>query len=161
MHPAHQRFEAGHLAVEADLRLVVELHLTGVQRAPQIPEEPEPVRGVAVALRLVHLHARTVALGLVHRHVRAPEQPFGVQRVVRVDGDSGARLQDQGQTVQIQWGGQLGDQMAGDPLGAGGGVRGRQEHGEFVTAEPRGLRSSGSASLRRSAICRSSLSPAR
>lgn len=33
--------------------------------------------------------------------------------------------------------------MAGDPLGAGGGVGGRQEHRELVAAEPRGLRAPG------------------
>lgn len=143
MHPAHQGFEAGHLAVEADLRLVVELDLTGVQGAAQIAQQPEPVRGVAVPLGLVDLDARTVPLGLVHRHVRTPEQPLGVQRVVRVDGDSGTGLQYQGQSVEVQRGGQLGDQMAGDPLGAGGGVRGRQEHRELIAAQPRGLRAPG------------------
>ncbi len=140
MHPADQRLQAGHLAVEPDLRLVVQFHLTGVQRAPQITEEAEPVRGVAVPLGLVDLHTRPVALGLVHRHVSTPEQPFRVQRVVGVDGDSGAGLQHERESVEVERRGELGDEMAGDPLGAGGGVRGRQQDGELVASEPGGLR---------------------
>ena len=36
MHPAHQRLQTGDDAVEADLRLVVQLDLAGVERPPQI-----------------------------------------------------------------------------------------------------------------------------
>ncbi len=140
VHPAHQCLQPGDLSVEADLGLVVQFDLARVQRPAQIPEESEPVGGVAVPLGLVDLHARAVPLGLVHRDVRPAQQPLGVQGVVRVDGDPGAGLQDEGQPVEIERRGQLGDQMAGDLLGAGGGVGVREQHRELVAAEPGRLR---------------------
>lgn len=124
------------MAVEADLGLVVQLHVTGVQRTAQIAQQAEPVGGVAVALGLVHLHARAVPLRLVHRDVRPPQQSFRVQCVLGEDGDARARLQDEGEPVEIERRGQLGDQMAGDALGAGGGVGRREQYGELVAAEP-------------------------
>ena len=140
VHPAHQRLQAGDLAVEADLGLVVQLDLAGVERAAQIAQQAEPVGGVAVALGLVHLDARAVPLRLVHRHVRAAQQPLGVERVVGEDGDSGAGLQHEGEPVEVERGAERGDQVAGDALGAGGGVGDGQQHGELVAAEPRRLR---------------------
>ena len=117
VHPAHQRLQAGHLAVEADLGLVVQLHLAGVQRPAQVAEEAEPVGGVAVPLGLVHLDARTVPLRLVHRDVRAAQQPLGVQRVVGVDGDPGAGLQHEGEAVQVERRGRARRPGGGRPAG--------------------------------------------
>ncbi len=139
MHPAHQGFEPSHVAVEADLGLVVEFHFTGVECPPQIAEEAEAVGGVAVPLGLVHFHAGTVPLRLVHRDVGAAQQPLRVERVVGEHGEAGAGLQDEGQAVQVEGRAELGDEVAGDPLGAGGGIGDGQEHGELVAAEAGGL----------------------
>ncbi|ESU47394.1 hypothetical protein P376_4633 [Streptomyces sp. HCCB10043] len=140
MHPAHQGLQPCDLPVEADLGLVVQFDLARVQRPAEIAEKPEPVGGVAVPLGLVDLHARAVPLGLVHRDVRPAQQPFGVQGVVGVDGDPGAGLQDEGEPVEVERRGQLGDEMPGDLLGAGGGVGVREEDGELVAAEAGRLR---------------------
>ncbi len=139
VHPSHQGFEPGHLAVETDLRLVVEFHFAGVEGPAEVAEEAQAVGGVAVPLGLVHLHARTVALRLVHGHVRAPQQSLRVQRVVGEDGEAGAGLQDEREAVQVEGGAELRDQVAGDALGAGGGVGDGEQDGELVAAEPGGL----------------------
>ncbi|CAM5295474.1 hypothetical protein SPURM210S_06654 [Streptomyces purpurascens] len=103
------------LSVEADLRLVVQMHFIGFEGTAQIAQQTEPVGGVRVALGLVDLDARTVPLRLVHRHVSPPQQPFGVQGVIGEDGDSGAGLQDEGEAVEVEGGAERGDQAAGDP----------------------------------------------
>ncbi len=135
VHPAHERLQPGDLAVETDLGLVVELHLAGVEGPAEVAEEAEPVGRVAVALGLVHLHAGAVPLRLVHGHVRAAQQSLGVQGVVGEDGEAGAGLQDEGEAVQVEGRAELRDQVAGDALGAGGGVGEGQEHGELVAAQ--------------------------
>ncbi len=122
VHPAHQRLQAGDLPVEADLGLVVQLDLVGVQRPAQVAEETEPVRRVGVPLGLVDLDPGAVPLRLVHRHVGAAQQPFGVQRVVGEDGDARAGLQHQGEPVQVHRGAEGADEAAGDPGRRRGGV---------------------------------------
>ncbi len=140
MHPPHQRLKPRDLTVETDLGLVVQLHLVRVERPPQIPQQAQPVRGVGVPLGLVDLYARTVPLRLVHRDVRAAQQSLGVEGVVGEDGDARAGLQDEGEPVEVERGAERGDKVAGDPGRGRGGVGDGQQHGELVTAEPRGLR---------------------
>lgn len=43
MHPPYECLQTDDLAVEADLGLVVKLHVTRVERAPQIAQQTEPV----------------------------------------------------------------------------------------------------------------------
>ncbi|OSY51956.1 hypothetical protein BG846_02418 [Streptomyces fradiae ATCC 10745 = DSM 40063] len=138
--PADQRLQAGDVAVEADLGLVVQLHLARVEGAAQVAEEAEPVGRVGVPLGLVHLDAGAVALRLVHGHVGALEEPLRVEGVVGEDGDARAGLQDERESVEVERGGEVGGEVAGDPLGAGRGIGHREENGEFVAAEPGGLR---------------------
>ena len=163
VHPAHQRLQTGDDAVEADLGLVVQLDLAGVQRAPQIGQQAEPVGGVAVARGLVDLDAaygrawprtsprprgaaaprpRGRARGRPRRP-RSPPAPGSAR-----PGPAGSRGAD--------------DQVAGGALGAGGGV------GERAAARRTRRRRAGPPPRRaaaprrsRSAICNSSLSPAR
>ncbi|CAM5310249.1 hypothetical protein STANM309S_02206 [Streptomyces tanashiensis] len=141
--PADERLQTGDLAVEADLRLVVEFDLAGVEGAAEVTEEAEPVGRVGVALGLVDLDAGAVALGLVHGDVGPAQQALGVEGVVGEDGDAGAGLQDEGEPVEVERRGELGDEVAGDPLGAGGGVGRGQQDGELVAAEPGGLGAAG------------------
>ncbi len=139
MDPSHQCFESCDLSVEADLRLVVQFHFACVEGPAEVTEEAQAIGGVAVALGLVHLHARAVPLGLVHRHVRAAQQSLRVQGVVGEDGEAGAGLQDEREAVQVEGGAELRDQVAGDALGAGGGVGDGEQDGELVAAEAGGL----------------------
>lgn len=136
VHPTDQRLQSGDMPVEADLGLVVQLDIAGIQGAAQIAQQAEPVRGVAVPLGLVELDTAAVALGLVHRHIGAAQQSLGVEGVVGEDGDPRAGFEHEGQSVEVQRGAQGGDEMAGRPLGAGEGVGGGQQDGELVAAEP-------------------------
>ena len=162
MHPADQRLQPGDMAVEADLGLVVQLDVAGVQGAAQIAEQAEPVGGVAVPLGLVELDAAAVPLGLVHGDVGAAQQPFGVEGVVGEDGDPRAGFEHEGQSVEVQRGAEGGDEIAGHPLGAGERSRwwaaGRRTRHRRA-GPPR--RRAGRACRSRSAIWSSRRSPAR
>ncbi len=134
--PAQQRLQADHPAVEGHLRLVVQLHLAGLQGPPQVPEQPDPVRRVGVLGFVVLGDAAAAALGVAHRDVGPAQQRLGVLGVLRVDADAAAGLQDEQQPVQPDRGGQLGDQCLGDPFQAVRAVDAGQQDGELVAAHP-------------------------
>jgi len=71
------------MAVEGHLGLVVDPHVTVVQRPPEIAEQAEPLRRVGVLLRLVHLDAAAAALGMGHGDVGPAQKRFSIGRVVR------------------------------------------------------------------------------
>ncbi len=56
--------------------------------------------------------------------------------MVGEDGEARAGLQDEREAVQVEGGAELRDQVAGDALGAGGGVGEGEQDGELVAAEP-------------------------
>ena len=101
--PAHERLDARHaVALERDLRLVVQDELVALDRAPQLAQEAEPGRRVGIALGRVGLDAALGALGVVHRDVGALDQRRDVAPVLGREGDADARVELDGDPVQAE-----------------------------------------------------------
>ena len=89
MRPAHQRLHAGRTpGAQVHPRLVVQPQFTGVDTAPQLTEQQQPVRCGIGGGRVVQLPAVAPAgLGPVHRDVGVPQQPL---RSLLAIGDRGS-----------------------------------------------------------------------
>ena len=84
MLPPHQRLDALQGAVHADLRLVVQDQLAGLDRHGEVGEQPQPLGGVVVVGGVVDDNAAVGALGDVHRDIGVLQHRAGVGRVGRV-----------------------------------------------------------------------------
>ena len=162
VHPAHQRLKPGHLPVEPDLRLVVQLHVA--RRRARAADRPagragpgcwspawtrRPPRPYGPAWpgtsrrRRGAAAPRRPARGRGRRRRRRWPPGRGSARRGRAGSDSSAT------------------RCAGDAHGAGRGVADGQQHGELVAAEPGRLGAARQREPSRSAIWSSSRSPAR
>ena len=139
MAPAHERLDGHDLArVEVDERLVVELELVALERAPQVLLEREPLHHALAHAGVEQLEARAAAvLGAVHGDVGVAHDRFGgvVAAVGDDDADGGgddhgAVVDDDGRLQRVEQ--PLGDldraALAGQPLA---------QHRELVAAHAR------------------------
>ena len=135
--PAHERLDAGDgPARQVGLRLVVQDELAVVDRVAQLADEREPLAAVVVARRQVDLVAGAHPLGLVHRDVGALQQPDRVGRVLGVERDADARVDVDGDVLDVERA--LERVPQAQPRGARRGlVAGREHERELVAAQPR------------------------
>ena len=115
----------------------MQVELAGVQRPAQRGQQAEPVGGVAVARRVVHLDAGVLLLGQVHRDVGAAHELLDVGAVLGVQRDADARLELEQHLLELE---RL-DERVADPAGDVRRRRGRspmlrQDDGELVAAQP-------------------------
>ena len=135
--PAHQRLDAAQLAVdEADLGLVVQDELTGIQGAAQFAEQRQPGGAAGLVGRAEGDGTAAFALCGVHRDVGALEEldAVGAVPVGGHGADAGLHAQLDAADVERRLQGRPdllgGHQCARHPVDL------RQQDGELVTAEP-------------------------
>ena len=137
--PARERLHAAQPAVaHVHHRLVVQLDLVAVDRAPQVGGEREALDGAGQHRRLERAVARLAAsLRRAHREVGRAHELVGVGQVAARDGDADARAQLEPAPAEVE----RAREREQDPLGdARRAVRLGEvldQHGELVAAEPR------------------------
>ena len=103
MLPARQRLEAGDLAVDARLRLVVQHQLAALDRRSQVVLERAPLAQPLVHVGLEEAdRAAPLGLGAIERGVGVAEQRGGVGAVDRIDRDPDAQPDAQAVAVDLE-----------------------------------------------------------
>ena len=138
MMPAHQRFEAGDVAIDARLWLIVQRKLVARDRRPQIL-----LQGPLLAQLLVHRYFEKAG-GPTHlrfraeqRRIRVRDESRSVDTILRIDADADRESHVQDAAVDFDVAIKRRSQPFCEGLGRGRLGPGRRDDGKFAAAEPR------------------------
>src|SRR5262245_49642823 len=159
MMPAHQRFEAGDVAIDARLRLIVQRKLVARDGRAQLL-----LQGPLLAQLLIHRYFEK-ADGPTHlrfraeqRRIRVRNEGRSVDTILRIDTDANRESHMQDVAVDFDVAIKRRSQPFCEGLGRGRLGPGRRDDGKFVATEPR-KKAPWQAVSRRRATSRSKASP--
>ena len=137
MLPAHQRFEARHLAfAQIDDRLVVQHQLAALDRLLQLGAQRIGCRGrVDRPRRIDGVHAAAHGFGAVERHVGAGEKLLGRLAVMRRQGDADAGFSVQAMAEHVVRAADVLQDAAGEVVGEILAIDADLQDGELIAAE--------------------------
>ena len=136
MMPAHQRLEAGDLAADMGLRLVMQIEFLARDRAAQVLLQRAPLAQLLVHRQLEEAHrAARFRFGAEQRGVGIGEQRDRVGAVLREYGDADGQADPRRIAVDLDIVVERRTEALGEPLGNFGLRAGRRDDGELVAAD--------------------------